>query len=422
MPQATGSGLGIRMRAMTTIRPGARGDGVRDVQTRLAALGFPIDPEEHGVYGHATEGAVREFQQRRQLLVDGLVGEDTWQELVEAGRTLGDRVLYLRYPSYRGDDVRRLQARLNLLGFDTGREDGIFGERADLAVRDFQRNVGLVPDGIVGPVTLDALLRLRPVGPGPGRAMVREAEVISRLSATLDGSRIAVDAGHGPGDPGGVGPTGLSEADATALMATALVEELSRRGAEPFLVRAAAVPDAVPGAEAPSAAERAKVANDHGAEIVVSLHLNSHDDAKAEGASCYYYGRERYVSRAGQRLAELIQEELTSRLGLKDGRAHPKSLPLLRETHMPAVHVEPCYITNPGEEALIRQEPFRREVARALTDAIARFFKAAGSSTTGGDATDTAAAGAISGPGPAPGEEFEHRPQRDPQHDRANSP
>src|SRR6266540_1825541 len=299
------------MRAMTTIRPGARGDDVRDVQTRLAALGYPMDPEEHGVFGHATESAVREFQQRRQLLVDGLVGEDTWQELVEAEDAvlLSDRVLYLRYPFYRGDDVRGLQARLNLLGFDTGREDGIFGERADLAVRDFQRNVGLVPDGIVGPVTLDALLRLRPVGPGPGRAMVREAEVMSRMSATLEGSRIAVDAGHGPGDPGAVGPTGLAEADATPLMAMALVEELSLRGAEPFLVRAEG--------DTPSAADRARAANDRGAEILVSLHLNSHDDAKAEGALCFYYGRERYVSRAGQRLAELIQEELTSRLGLK---------------------------------------------------------------------------------------------------------
>jgi len=396
---------------MTTIRPGARGDDVRDVQTRLAALGYPMDPEEHGVFGHATESAVREFQQRRQLLVDGLVGEDTWQELVEAGRTLGDRVLYLRYPFYRGDDVRGLQARLNLLGFDTGREDGIFGERADLAVRDFQRNVGLVPDGIVGPVTLDALLRLRPVGPGPGRAMVREAEVMSRMSATLEGSRIAVDAGHGPGDPGAVGPTGLAEADATPLMAMALVEELSLRGAEPFLVRAEG--------DTPSAADRARAANDRGAEILVSLHLNSHDDAKAEGALCFYYGRERYVSRAGQRLAELIQEELTSRLGLMDGRTHPKSLPLLRETHMPAVHVEPCYITNPGEEALVRQDRFRREVARALANAIGRFFQAAGPSGSIPGSAETA--GAIRGPVPAPGEQPEHRPQRDAQHDRANS-
>jgi N-acetylmuramoyl-L-alanine amidase len=402
---------------MTTILPGARGDGVRDVQTRLAALGYPIDPEEHGVFGQATEGAVREFQQRRELLVDGVVGEDTWQELVEAGRTLGDRVLYLRYPSYRGDDVRRLQARLNLLGFDTGREDGIFGERADLAVRDFQRNVGLVPDGIVGPVTLDALMRLRPVGPGPGRAMVREAEVISRMSATLDGSLIAVDAGHGPGDPGAVGPTGLSEAEATPLLAAALVEELSRRGAEPFLVRAEG--------DALSAAERARAANDRGAEILVSLHLNSHDDARAEGALCFYYGRERYVSRAGQRLAELIQEELTSRLGLKDGRTHPKSLPLLRETQMPAVHVEPCYITNPSEEALIGQERFRREVAGALADAIERFFQAAEASGSAEEATGTAGAapgsGAGPGSGPGPGQPIEHRPQRDAQRDRASS-
>src|ERR1051326_4553305 len=108
---------------MNTISLGARGDDVRDVQSRLAGLGYAIDAEEHGVFGATTQRAVREFQQRRQLIVDGLVGEDTWQELVEAARTLGDRVLYLRSPSYRGDDVRDLQGRLNLLGFDAGRED-----------------------------------------------------------------------------------------------------------------------------------------------------------------------------------------------------------------------------------------------------------------------------------------------------------
>ena len=80
-----------------------------------------------------------------------MVGPDTWGELVEAGYRLGDRVLYLRSLSFQGDDVRELQKRLNALGFDAGREDGIFGSRTAAAVAEFQHNVGSASDGIVGP-------------------------------------------------------------------------------------------------------------------------------------------------------------------------------------------------------------------------------------------------------------------------------
>jgi N-acetylmuramoyl-L-alanine amidase len=350
---------------MQTLSRGARGQAVRDIQARLAGLGYRIDPSEHGQFGSTTEQGVREFQQRRRLMVDGRVGDDTWNELVEAGYSLGDRVLYLRYPYYRGDDVRALQAGLNLLGFDAGREDGILGERTERAVLEFQRNVGLPPDGIVGSTTLEALRRLRPVASGPGRADVREAEALRRLSATLEGARIAIDPGHGPGDPGEMGPAGTTESDATFWLAMALVEELRARGAAPFLLRAATTN--------PSSAERARSANETGAEILIALHLNSHDDASAEGASTFYFGREDWYSQAGQRLAESIQQGL-SRLGLKDLRTHPKSLSILRETQMPAVHVEPCFITNAREEAMIGEPAFRYEFAKAVTDAVERFF------------------------------------------------
>lgn len=351
---------------MEKLRTGDRGGSVLDVQARLGSLGYRIDPTEHGVFGPATEAAVREFQQRRRLMVDGCVGAETWDELVEAGYALGDRTLYLRYPYHRGDDVRALQAGLNLLGFDAGREDGIFGERTDRAVKQFQRNVGMPPDGIVGVTTMEAVRRLRPVGSGPGRAAVREAEALSRLSASLQGARIAIDPGHGHDDPGVVGPSGVPEAEVTYRTAEALVDELAARGASPFLLRTATTN--------PTASERARVANAAGAEVLVAVHANSHDDPTAEGASTFYYGREDWFSQAGWQLAEHVQAQLTSRLGLKDGRTHPKALPLLRETQMPAVHVEPCFITNVREEALLAQEPFRRELARSLADAIERFL------------------------------------------------
>jgi N-acetylmuramoyl-L-alanine amidase len=354
-------------RAMPLLRRGHRGEAVRDVQARLLALGYHIDPAELGEFGPSTEQAVRAFQQRRQLLVDGIVGDDTWADLVEAGYALGDRTLYLRYPYFRGDDVRELQRALNVLGFDAGREDGIFGERTNRAVREFQRNVGLAADGIVGPTTLQALRRLRPVAPGPGRATVRELEALRRLSATLDGARIAVDPGHGPGDPGGVGPTGLTEAEATLLLAEELVAELARRGAAPFALRDAG--------SNPSVHERARRANETGPEVLVALHLNSHEDPSAEGAATYYFGTERWHSVAGHRLAEAIQAELCGRLGLRDCRTHPKSIPILRETRMPAVQVEPCFITNPREEALLREAGFRAALARAVADGIEAFFR-----------------------------------------------
>jgi N-acetylmuramoyl-L-alanine amidase len=371
---------------MQPLSRGARGEAVRDIQARLAGLGYGIDPREHGEFGSSTERGVREFQQRRRLMVDGRVGDETWNELVEAGYSLGDRVLYLRYPFNRGDDVRALQAALNLLGFDAGREDGILGERTEGAVLEFQRNVGLPPDGIVGTTTVDALRRLRPVAPGPGRADVREAEALRRLSATLEGARVAIDPGHGPGDPGDIGREGTAESEATFWLAMALADELRSRGAAPFLLRESTTN--------PSPPERARSANEAGAEILIALHVNAHDDPTAEGMSTFYYGQESWFSQAGQRLAESIQQAVTQRLGLKDLRTHPKSLPILRETQMPAVHVEPCFISNAREEALLNDPKFRGELAAAITDALEQFFA--------GDAPGEPEQDAPSGSAPTP--------------------
>jgi N-acetylmuramoyl-L-alanine amidase len=355
---------------MHTLGRGTRGEAVLDIQARLAMLGYAIDPREHGLFGTTTERAVRQFQERRHLIVDGTVDDHTWGQLVEAGYAVGDRVLYLRYPPFRGDDVRAVQASLNLFGFDAGREDGIFGDRTGRAVHDFQRNVGLPPDGIVGATTLEALGRLRPVGPGPGRSMVREGEALRRLSATLRGARIAIDPGHGERDPGVTGPSGATEASATFQLATALAEDLESRGAVPLLLRTAD--------SNPTPAERARAANEAGVEVLVAVHVGGGEDAEAGGAAAFYYGREDWHSRAGRRLAELIQRAVTEQLGLKDAGVHPKVLPMLRETQMPAVHVEPCTITNPREEAMLRDESFRRDIARAIADAIERFFAGGG--------------------------------------------
>ncbi|HET6777201.1 MAG TPA: peptidoglycan-binding protein, partial [Actinomycetota bacterium] len=145
---------------MRIFRRGDRGEAVRDIQRRLLDFGLRIEPSElEGRFGSSTEEGVKAFQQRRGLPSDGMVGVDTWEELVEAGYRLGDRVLYLRSLAFQGDDVRELQKRLNALGFDAGREDGIFGSRTAAAVAEFQHNVGSASDGIVGPDTIGSIER-----------------------------------------------------------------------------------------------------------------------------------------------------------------------------------------------------------------------------------------------------------------------
>lgn len=357
-----------KLRRVRTIRTGDAGEPVRDVQHRLVALGLRVDPGElEGSFGPMTEAAVRAFQQQRGLPSDGMVGADTWGELVEAGYRLGDRTLYLRSPAFRGDDVRELQRRLNALGFDAGKEDGIFGRRTSDGVIEFQRNVGARSDGIVGLDTVGTLERLRPSVDGPSRAVVREEEAVRRMDASLEGSTIAIDPGHGPGDPGIEGVDGLEEQEASMWLATALAAELERRGAIPLLLRSAS--------ENPPVTARARQANATEAAVCVSLHVNA-GKPEAEGSTCFYYGTPSTHSPAGRRLAEVIQEELTSRLGVQDGRAHPMSLSILRETRMPAVQVEPCFITNATEVDRLRDEAFRRRVAEAIAEGIARFLGA----------------------------------------------
>ncbi|MDP2181547.1 MAG: peptidoglycan-binding protein [Actinomycetota bacterium] len=160
------------------ILPGVRGPAVEDIQRRLLGLGYELGPTGvDGVFLGMTRDAVVAFQTERGLVEDGVVGDETWNALVDATFTLGDRMLYLRLPYFHGRDVAGLQEALNTLGFSSGQPDGIFGAYTERAVREFQLNCGQPADGIVGPETVRTVVGLRHVWEGKDVSTPREAKV-----------------------------------------------------------------------------------------------------------------------------------------------------------------------------------------------------------------------------------------------------
>ena len=133
--------------AEPTLRKGAKGQDVKDLQEALNALGFAVGAVD-GVFGAATERAVRDFQASVGIDVDGVAGPVTWLNIDEADQSEP----VLRKGS-KGLPVRRLQKRMSLAGFDTGGVDGRFGANTERAVRELQQQFGLDVDGIVGPDT-----------------------------------------------------------------------------------------------------------------------------------------------------------------------------------------------------------------------------------------------------------------------------
>ena len=136
---------------------------VAALQVGLRQHGFYAGTVD-GVLGGSTVDAVRRFQSRRGLSVDGVPGARTRSALGLYGRQapLGRRVLAA---GMRGWDVAALQFALAWHGFPSGGFDGHLGASTVRALRAFQAWSGLVADGRAGPQVLAALRSPAPVCP-----------------------------------------------------------------------------------------------------------------------------------------------------------------------------------------------------------------------------------------------------------------
>ena len=167
----------------STLRHGMRGDEVREIQQALITLGY-LKGTADGVFGNNTENAVRKFQKKNKLTVDGLVGAKTKELLLSkssgassssgnssgnasgssasqnqssaSGSLFGGNYSTIKNGN-RGARVRTLQNALIALNYLSGSADGSYGKKTKAAVIAFQKNSNLKADGAAGKKTLTAL-------------------------------------------------------------------------------------------------------------------------------------------------------------------------------------------------------------------------------------------------------------------------
>lgn len=196
--------------------------------------------------------------------------------------------------------------------------------------------------------------------------------------------KIAVDMGHKGYDSGAVGPAGLQEADVTADIVddTTLGEAngvnvadiLRAVGHEVLVVKSSG---AVSLAE--DLAQRVAKANDWGADLYVSVHVNCCDSSVPSYVSTWIYG----TGGESEKLANCVQPQLVTATGAPDGGVRTANFYVLRKTNMPAILCECLFISNPTQEKQLRTEFMRDNCAIAITKGIAEYL---GDTAEGGEA------------------------------------
>ncbi len=350
------------------LRRGDRDAAVGAIRSALVSLGLlPVQGPDSDLFDADVDAAIRAFQQRRGLIADGCVGPATQRELLAARWTLGDRTLsYTLSAPMVGDDVADLQTRLTELGYNAGRPDGVFGARVDSAVRQFQHQRGISDDGVFGPASLRELQRIQPMATGGRPQYLREFEQLRQAGPRLGGKCIVIDPAHGGDDVGWISD-GVRACDITFDIARRIEARMVATGIQAYLTR---------GEDAnPSQFERAKVANDLAADLLISIHVDGLPTSHAAGMATFHFGTDNgLTSFAGEALAHLVHRELLARTGMIDCRVHHRPWEILRRTQMPAVQVELGYLSNSIDRARLIDDTFRDRVADGFLVAIKRLY------------------------------------------------
>ncbi|MDD5593236.1 MAG: N-acetylmuramoyl-L-alanine amidase [Candidatus Margulisbacteria bacterium] len=191
---------------------------------------------------------------------------------------------------------------------------------------------------------------------------VKLAPVVSEVKdVSLRHKTIVLDPGHGGDDPGAEGRGSAPEKELTLKTAQACAKLLREAGATVYLSRnedrRSNLRDVV------------DFANRAGADIFICIHYNSSDSTKVTGSETYYYNP---ISR---HFAETMHEAIVRGIKEKDRGLHRVGFYTVKYSNMPAVLVEPVYLSNDEEYDLANSSSFRERLAESILKGVKEYFR-----------------------------------------------
>ncbi len=171
---------------------------------------------------------------------------------------------------------------------------------------------------------------------------------------------VVIDPGHGGRDPGAISCRGCYEKSVNLDISRKLADYLRRAGVDVIMTRMSD--------EFIELDERAEIANQHGADLFVSIHADSNPDSARQGYTIY-------IARAASRQSEIAAEAIAVTMGNTGQNSHGiarADYRVLVRTRCPAVLVETGYLSNFTEAGLLTQPDIQQRIARAISDGIIR--------------------------------------------------
>lgn len=177
------------------------------------------------------------------------------------------------------------------------------------------------------------------------------------------GKLIVVDPGHGGTDSGAVGTTYKTfEKEINLQVALKLKQRLEASGARVIMTRS---DDTTLTLE-----QRVQFAVQNNADMFVSVHHNTHPNAATNGTIIFYYHKGKSME-----LAQLTQNEIVATTQYKDLTSRFGDFHVIRENPKPAILAEIGFMTNPQEEANLRDDQHQQNAAEGLFRGVLRYFQ-----------------------------------------------
>ena len=189
-----------------------------------------------------------------------------------------------------------------------------------------------------------------------------------------NGFKIILDAGHGSPDGGAVGANGTEEKDINYAIVTKLREILESRGYSVILTRESdsglqdESADTIREMKVSDMKARRNIMNNSGADLFLSIHMNSFSDPTVSGLHIFY---DRSHPEA-EELAKQIQSKIGEVTGAETHtvKTADESLFLMKNPPIPAILAECGFLSNPEEEQKLNDDKYQAKIAWAIAEAL----------------------------------------------------